>query len=148
MEDLKLSIIKTREQYFQYCDLLEVYGEDEDKYEEEVKLLEFLITNWDEKNTKFKKLSPIEFLKVLMKNHNLNPKELADIIDVTERHLGKILNREKRFSETIIRKLSSHFKISKEVFNRPYRMRRLTRENSSRIIVIKVVDSNKKFASR
>jgi len=42
------------------------------------------------------------------------------ILDISKGTLSKILSYKKGLSKNIIRKLSEHFKISREVFNRPY----------------------------
>jgi HTH-type transcriptional regulator/antitoxin HigA len=98
MEALKYIVIKSDKQYYKYCDILEelVFSDNIDYLEE------------------------IELLTLLMEDHRLSAKDLAEIIGLTKGTVSKILNYQKGFSKETIRKLSAHFKLRQEAFNRPY----------------------------
>jgi HTH-type transcriptional regulator/antitoxin HigA len=123
METLKYTVIKSKEQYNKYCDMLEeLLILDELMVQDEVELLTLLIEKWDEEHNAFNDLNPIELLKVLMAEHNLKAKELSDIIGLSKGTVSKILNCHKGLSKATIRKLADHFKLSQEAFNRPYKL--------------------------
>jgi HTH-type transcriptional regulator/antitoxin HigA len=123
METLKYTLIKSKEQYNKYCDMLEeLLILDELMVQDEVELLTLLIEKWDEEHNAFNDLNPIELLKVLMAEHNLKAKELSNIIGLSKGTVSKILNCHKGLSKATIRKLADHFKLSQEAFNRPYKL--------------------------
>ncbi len=121
MENLKYSVIKTVEQYYTYCKIHEdlVFRED-DNLEDEVQLLDLLIEKWDNDHNTFEELNPVELLKGLMEENQLKAKDLVEIMGLSKGTISKILNYQKGFSKETIRKLSAHFKIYQEAFNRPY----------------------------
>lgn len=123
METLKYSIIKTEEQYFKYCDTLEILlSQNTQEAVDEVELLTLLIEKWDADHTSFKKLNPIELIKALMEENGLKSKDLVNILGLSKGTISKILNYQKGISKETIRALSSHFKVSQEAFNRPYKL--------------------------
>jgi len=123
METLKYTLIKSNEQYMNYCNLLEkLVIQNENQSLDEIDLLTLLIEKWDEEHTVLNDSSPIEILKSLMAEQNLKSKDLSDILGLTKGTISKILNYNKGLSKDTIRKLSDHFKVSQETFNRPYRL--------------------------
>lgn len=123
MNTLKYTIIKSREQYNEYCNKLEELDFAEDKqYEDEIELLCFLIEKYDNEKSFFKRLNPVETIKSLMKDHKLKSKDLAEILELSTGTVSKILNYQKGLSKETIRKLASHFKMQQEAFNRPYKL--------------------------
>jgi HTH-type transcriptional regulator/antitoxin HigA len=126
METLKYTVIKTEKQYNNYCNQLEVLGDMEDKStstDDEIELLTMLIEKWDEKHNTFEDADPVEVLNYLMEENGLKSKELAEILGVGKSLISEILNYKKGFSKDIIRGLSLHFKLSQEIFNRPYKLK-------------------------
>ncbi|WP_205627956.1 helix-turn-helix domain-containing protein [Salinivirga cyanobacteriivorans] len=124
MEALKFTVIKTIEQYNDYCNILDdLISKDEIKFQDEIELLTLLIEKWDSENNSFKDSDPIEILKAIMDEHELKAKDLVSILGLTKGTISKILNYQKGLSKDTIRKLSDHFKISQEAFNRPYRLK-------------------------
>jgi len=121
MGNLKYSVIKTAEQYYAYCKTHEdlVFRED-DKLEDEIQLLDLLIEKWDKDHNTFDELDPVVLLKGLMVENQLKAKDLVEILGLSKGTVSKILNYQKGLSKETIRKLSSHFKIYQEAFNRPY----------------------------
>ncbi len=123
MKTLKYSVIKDLYQYKNYCDTLEkLILRDDIEMEDEIELITLLIEKWDNEHNTFNNLEPIELLKALMKNHELQAKDLVDIIDLSKGTISKILNYHKGLSKDTIRKLSDYFKVSQEAFNRPYKL--------------------------
>ncbi|HEX7412797.1 MAG TPA: transcriptional regulator [Bacteroidia bacterium] len=114
-------IIKNKEQYKQYSfRLKELWKNSSDENEEERDVLELFIETWENENLKRKDVDPVELIKFLMENHNLNRNDMIKILGISKSVFSKILNYHKGLSKNVIRKLSEHFKISQEVFNRPY----------------------------
>ena len=121
MKALKYTVIKSDKQYFEYCDLLEeLVFSDEDKYEDEIELLDLLIETWDREHSTMGESDPVELLKSLMEDHHLKAKDLTDILGLSKGTVSKILNYQKGFSKETIRKLAQRFKMQQEAFNRPY----------------------------
>lgn len=65
-------------------------------------------------------VDPIMLLLSLMEDHNLKSKDLADILGLSKGTISKILNYQKGLSKATIRKLSIHFNLFQDAFNRPY----------------------------
>jgi HTH-type transcriptional regulator/antitoxin HigA len=123
METLKFTIVKSREQYDMYCNILEDLIAHENKsVQDEIDLLTLLINKWDSEHNSLNDLSPIELLKALMIEHNLKAKDLVAILGLSKGTVSKILNFQKGLSKDVIRKLSDYFKVSQEAFNRPYKL--------------------------
>ena len=123
METLKFKIIKSKEQYNKYCEILEDLVTHEDQsIQDEIELLTLLIEKWDVEHNSMNDLNPIELLKALMNEHNINAQDLVGVLDLSKGTISKILNYHKGLSKDTIRKLSEYFKITQEAFNRPYRL--------------------------
>ena len=123
MKTFKYTVIKTKEQYFEYCNKLEeLLKLNQQKDNDEIELLELLIEKWDSDNNSFAELSPVELIKALMESNNLKSKDLVEILGLSKGTVSKILNYQKGLSKETIRKLSDYFKISQEAFNRPYKL--------------------------
>ena len=123
METLKYKIIKDKDTYFKYCDILEELVISEDKNtQDEVELLTLLIEKWDNEKNSLRDLNPIELLKALMNENDLKAKDLIEILGLSKSTISKILNYHKGLSKETIRKLSDYFKVSQEAFNRPYKL--------------------------
>lgn len=126
---MKYSLIKTKEQYFEYCNILEEldFKDPEPKNketEEEIELLTLLIEHYDEEHSIFGKteIDPIRLLKSFMLDHKLKAKDLAEYLQVSKGLVSDILNYKKGLSKEIIRKLSERFKVRQEAFNQPYKL--------------------------
>jgi HTH-type transcriptional regulator/antitoxin HigA len=124
METLKYTIIKTEKQYSNYCDILEdLLMKDDSAYYDEIEMLTLLIENWDNEHNSFSDLNPVELIKSLMDENNLKATDLIKILGLSKGTVSKILNYHKGLSKDTIRKLSEHFKVSQEAFNRPYKLK-------------------------
>ena len=123
MEILKFTIIKSREQYDNYCNILEeLVIQDKNITQDEIDLLTLLIEKWDNEHNTLNDSNPIEILKSLLAEHNLKSKDLVDILGLTKGTIANILNCNKGLSKDTIRKLSDYIKVSQETFNRSYRL--------------------------
>ncbi len=121
MKTLKYTVVKTPQQYTEYCNKLEDLIT-KDKCQDEIELLTLLIEKWDNEHNSFQDKDPIELLKALMDENHLKSKDLADILNLSKGTISKILNYHKGLSKDAIRKLSAYFKLSQEAFNRPYQL--------------------------
>ena len=121
MDTLIYKLIKSEEQYYEYCRIHKRLVIDEnEKNEDEIELLELLIEKWDQDHNTMENLNPVELLKFLMEDNELRAKDLAEILGLSKGTISKILNSQKGLSKATIRKLSQHFKLAQEAFNRPY----------------------------
>lgn len=123
---IKFKVIKTREQYDEYCgrlgELVSRGSEDQDT-EDEIELLGYLIEKWDEDHNTFSDADPIQLLLSLMNDRGLKAKDLVGILGVSKGLVSDILNYKKGLSKDIIRALSTYFKVAQEAFNRPYKLK-------------------------
>ncbi len=123
MNKLKYTVIKTEEQYYKYCNILEeLVIQDSEALSDEIDLLTLLIEKWDTEHNTFEDLDPVELIKVLMEGNKLKPKDLVEILSLSKGSISKILNYHKGLSKGTIRKLSRYFKISQAAFNRTYEL--------------------------
>ena len=122
MEALKFKVIKSREQYDEYCKVLEelVFAEGN---EDEIDLLTLLIETYDHEHHSFESFDPVQLLKSLMEDHQMKAKDLVQLLGVSKGLVSDILNYKKGFSKEVIRKLADHFKLNQEAFNRPYALK-------------------------
>jgi len=123
MDNLKYKLIREIKQYNEYCNVLEkLVAIGKESVQDEIDLLTLLIEKWDNEHNTFEDSDPIKILKSLMEEHDLKAKDLIKILNLSKGTISKILNYNKGLSKETIRKLSNHFKVSQEVFNRPYIM--------------------------
>lgn len=125
MATLKYKVITSKTQYKEYSNVLEelVFSGSKDRNtKDEIALLTLLIERWDAEHNSFDELDPIQLLQSLMEEHNLKAKDLVDLLDISKGYVSDILHYKKGLSKDVIRKLSYHFKVSQEAFNRPYKL--------------------------
>jgi HTH-type transcriptional regulator / antitoxin HigA len=124
VKSLKYTVIKTEEQYNEYCNKLESLIQNvrpgTAELNDEIELLSLLIEKWDSEHNTLPEKDPIELLKALMNENGLRSKELREILNVSKALVSSILNYRRALSKENIRILSNHFKVSQEAFNRPY----------------------------
>lgn len=143
MEKLKYTVIRNLNQYEKYCTILEeLLSLDDKKMQDEIDLITLLIEKWDSENNTFNDSDPIEILKSLMEENGLKATDMVSILDLSKGTISKILNYQKGISKDTIRKLSDYFKISQEVFNRPYK---LTNEVNRRFRNASLMKTKKKI---
>lgn len=125
MEALKFKVIKTKTQYNQYCKELENLLEKKGGkgLQDEIDLLTLLIEKWDSEHNTVEEIDPIRLLNSLMVEHDMKPKDLVDLLEISKGYVSEILHYKKGLSKDVIRKLSGYFKVSQEAFNRPYKLK-------------------------
>lgn len=125
MQSLPYTVIKTEKQYYGYCHILEelVVLKKKNKLQQDtIELLTLLIEKWDEEHNSFQEADPVETLKYLMAENKLKAIDLANQLGVSKSLLSDILNYRRGLSKEIIRKLADRFKLSQELFNKPYKL--------------------------
>jgi HTH-type transcriptional regulator / antitoxin HigA len=125
METLKYTIIKSKAQYFGYCNILEKILEKNspaNELQDEIDLLTLLIDKWDSEHNSFTEADPIELLKGLMENRGMKSKDLVKVLGISKGVVSDILHYRKGLSKEVIRKLADYFKVTQESFNRPYKL--------------------------
>ena len=124
MKALKYTVIKDREQYDAYTNNLEsLINQNNGNAEDEIELLTLLIEKYDDDQKAFIDSDPVELLKLLMNEHRLKAKDIAELLSLSKGTVSKILNYQKGLSKETIRKLADEFKVAQEAFNRPYRLK-------------------------
>ncbi|MFL9485069.1 type II toxin-antitoxin system HigA family antitoxin [Chitinophagaceae bacterium LWZ2-11] len=125
MNVLLYKIIKTETQYNQYCNELEalLMLKKKSKYQQDlIDLLTLLIEKWDEEHNTFSDVGPVELLRYLMNENNYKSVDLAKTLFISPSLVSDILNYRRSLSKEIIRKLADLFKVSQELFNKPYEL--------------------------
>lgn len=124
MNKLKYTVIKSGEQCYEYCKLLDEidFSDEADEREEEMELLTLLIKTRDDEHRLAPDADPVKMIKSLKDDHGLSQNDLARITGVGKSYISEILNYKKRMSKDVIRKLACHFKIRQEALNREYRL--------------------------
>ena len=125
MDTLQYKVIKNLTQYKEYCKLLEEFVTIKKKnrqQEDTIELLTLLIEKWDEKHHTFPDADPVELLEYLMKENKLKAIDLAEELEVGRSLISDILHYRRGLSRDIIRKLANRFKVSQELFNKPYKL--------------------------
>jgi HTH-type transcriptional regulator/antitoxin HigA len=126
MVALKYKLIKSKTQYYEYCNRLEklVFTDvKSQKMKDEIDLLTLLIEKWDDEHNTFEDVDPIRLLQALMEDHKLKAKNLAEILGVSKGLVSDILNYKKGLSKENIRVLATRFKLRQEAFNREYKLK-------------------------
>jgi len=125
METLQYKVIKSKKQYFDYCNLLEelvVLKTKSKEQKDAIELLTLLVEKWDEEHNTFTDADPIEILGYLMEENKLKSVDMAEILEISKSLFSDILNYRRGLSKEVIRKLSERFKVSQELFNMPYKL--------------------------
>jgi HTH-type transcriptional regulator/antitoxin HigA len=125
MEALQYKVIKNINQYKEYCNLLEeivMLKKKTRQQQDTIELLTLLTEKWDEAHNTFSDADPVELLNYLMKENKLKAVELAGELAVSKSLVSDILHYRRALSRDIIRKLANRFKVSQELFNKPYKL--------------------------
>jgi HTH-type transcriptional regulator/antitoxin HigA len=125
MAALKYKVITNKAQYREYSNVLEelVFSSAKNRNtKDEIALLTLLVEKWDAEHNAFHELNPVELLRSLMEEHKLKAKDMVNVLNISKGYVSDILNYKKGLSKDVIRKLASHFKVSQEAFNRPYKL--------------------------
>lgn len=117
MSELKYTVIKTKEQYEKYSDMLRSFITSEERTDEvleEIELLEVLIAKWDNEHDTLENHfpeDPIALIRALMAERNMKSKDLVAILGVSKGLVSDILHYKKGLSKQNIRVLADYFKI-------------------------------------
>jgi HTH-type transcriptional regulator / antitoxin HigA len=125
VEALPYKVIKSLKQYNEYCGILEdlvVVKKKSLVLQDTIDLLTLLVEKWDEEHNTFGDADPIELLGYLMKENKLKAVKLAVELEISKSLLSDILHYRRGLSRDVIRKLGSRFKVSQELFNKPYKL--------------------------
>jgi HTH-type transcriptional regulator / antitoxin HigA len=128
-QTLKYTVIKTKTQYREYVKALEKLDELEEPtngQEEEIELLTLLIEKWDHDHNTFNDVDPITLIRSLMTEKGVRAVNIVHNSGVSKSLLSDILNYKKAMSKEVIRILADYFKISQEILNRPYALKKKT----------------------
>lgn len=127
MNALKYKVITSKAQYAAYCNKLEELvfsGVRNRNTKDEIALLTVLIEKWDADHNSFDSLDPVQLIRSLMADHNMKATDLVTLLGISKGYVSDILNYKKGLSKEVIRKLATHFKLSQEAFNRPYKLKK------------------------
>jgi HTH-type transcriptional regulator/antitoxin HigA len=78
-------------------------------------LLTLLIEDFEEKNYRLPKASPLQVIAFLMEQHGLKQKDLTDVFG-TASIVSEVLNGKRELNKEQIRRLSARFNVSPELF--------------------------------
>lgn len=112
---MKYTVIKSKEQYTEYCHTLEQLLTKKTD-EEEIELLTLLIESWDRDHNSIEEIDGINVLRYLMREHGLKGVEVADIVGVGRTQVTDILNSKRAIPTGMARVLAQHFKVFSEIF--------------------------------
>jgi len=127
------TIIRTEKQYNEYCDdLHELVRNVDSRESDDVELITLLTQKWEQENITCIELDPIQIIKELMVQNNINSKDLGEILELSKGTISKMLNYNKGLSKDTIRKISQRFKISQAILNKPYKLKNQVNRSSVR----------------
>ncbi|HEV9035516.1 MAG TPA: transcriptional regulator [Puia sp.] len=135
MEPLPYKVIKSAKQYKEYCAALEemvMVRRKTQAQQDTIDLLTLLIEKWDATHNTFADADPVELLNYLMKENKMKAVDVAGELEISKSLVSDILHYRRGLSKEIIRKLASRFKVSQELFNRPYKLVLPAREKAGR----------------
>lgn len=112
---MKYKVIKSKEQYDQYCAILEELLFTSSSVDE-IELITLLIESWDCEHNTIKEVDNKTLLRCLMQEHGLRQTDLADIVAVGPRLISEVLNGKRAMPPGIAYKLADHFSLCKEAF--------------------------------
>ena len=120
---MKLKPIKTDKDYRDALERLEVIFDAPINTEEgdEGEILSLLIENYENEHYAIEAPDPIEAIKIRMEELNMRQKDLVGIIGGKSR-VSEVLNRKKRLTVDMIRKLERTLQISASVLVNNYKL--------------------------
>ena len=118
---MNLKPIKTEEDYFQALERLEKIFDAKPgtKDGDELEILGILIEKYENENFPIELPDPIEAIKFRMEQLNYSQNDLAEVIGLKSR-ASEILNKKRKLSLEMIRKLTEKLHIPSEVLIQPY----------------------------
>ena len=118
---MELKLIKTEEDYKQALARLEEIFDalPNTKESDELEIISILIEKYEEKHYKIEFPDPIEAIKSRMEQMGISQTELSSIVGLKSR-ASEILNRKRKLTLEMIRKINDALKIPLEVLVQPY----------------------------
>jgi len=118
---MKIKPIKTEKDYQQVLERLELIFDAKKGTEEgdELETLSILIDNYENKNFPIGMPDPIEAIKFRMEQMGMKQKDLAEVVGFKSR-VSEILNKKRKLTLEMIRKISSSLHIPTEVLVQEY----------------------------
>ncbi len=118
---MKISPIKTEKDYDKALQRLEVIfdAELESKHGDELEILSILIEKYEKENFPIGMPDPIEAIKFRMEQLGMKQKDLAEVVGLKSR-VSEILNKKRKLTIDMIRKLSQSLSIPPEVLIQDY----------------------------
>jgi HTH-type transcriptional regulator/antitoxin HigA len=119
--DMEIKVIKTEEDYNQALKRLETifHAEIDTPEGDHAEVLSILIEKYEDEHYPIGMPDPIEAIKFRMEQMGMKQKDLAEIIGFTSR-VSEILNRKRKLTLGMIRKLSATLHIPTEVLIQEY----------------------------
>lgn len=119
--NMEIKAIKTEKDYRKALDRLKtIFHADEDTPNgDEAEVLSILIEKYEDENFPIGMPDPIEAIKFRMEQMGMNQKDLAEVVGFTSR-VSEILNRKRKLTLNMIRKLSDALQIPTEVLVQEY----------------------------
>lgn len=118
---MELKLIKTEKDYSEALERLEVIfdAKSGSKESDELELLGILIEKYENEHFTIALPDPVEAIKFRMEQMNISQNELGDVLGQKSR-ASEILNRKRKLSLDIIRKLHDKLNIPTDVLIQPY----------------------------
>ena len=118
---MELKLVKTEEDYKQALARLEEIFDalPNTKESDELEIISMLIEKYEEKHYKIEFPDPIEAIKSRMEQMGISQTELSSIVGLKSR-ASEILNRKRKLTLEMIRKINDALKIPLEVLVQPY----------------------------
>lgn len=119
--DMYIKAIKTEQDYNKALKRLEqIFHAEIDTLEgDEAEVLTILIEKYEDEHYPIGMPDPIEAIKFRMEQMGMNQKDLAEVVGFTSR-VSEILNRKRKLTLNMIRKLSTTLHIPTEVLVQEY----------------------------
>ena len=119
--NMEIKVIKTEQDYNQALKRLEIifHAEIDSPEGDEAEVLSILIEKYEEKHYPIAMPDPIEAIKFKMEQMGMKQKDLAEIVGFTSR-VSEILNRKRKLTLSMIRKLNTALHIPTEVLVQEY----------------------------
>lgn len=119
--DMEIKVIKSEQDYDKaLARLRTIFNADMDTPEgDEAEVLSILIEKYEDEHHPIGMPDPIEAIKFRMEQMGMNQKDLAELVGYTSR-VSEILNRKRKLTLNMIRKLSAALQIPTEVLVQEY----------------------------
>jgi HTH-type transcriptional regulator/antitoxin HigA len=125
MKKIVYSIVKSRKQYDEYCEIVESLTDNyKGENDDEIELLSYLIQKFNDEQTEkyLLNLNPVELLQDLLTENKISQKDLSTRIQVSPQLINDIIKYGREITKNIAYKLSIEFNMKFYSFLKPYEM--------------------------